>query len=284
VNLLELIKKNAKEHIAPDGTQYIGLSLAAEIKIAESMDVSRRDVEIRALNARIIPLRYHRNIGSIGIDGQVKLLQACVAVVGCGGLGGLVIELLARTGIGKIKVIDNENYTEENLNRQTFSSEDSVLSKKKKIDMAKNRTDVVNSAVETETHSARLEYQNAEILFSDVNVIVDALDNIHSRFVLQDVAKDLGIPLVSAAIAGFCGYLTVIMPGDKGWKAFYNHKKVQERGVEKEWGNLGPTASMAAALEAQEVIKLLTGKGVPLRNRFLFFNTEDNDFTYIDVI
>lgn len=284
MNLLELIKKNAKEHIAPDGTQYIGLSLAAEIKIAESMDVSRRDVEIRALNARIIPLRYHRNIGSIGIDGQVKLLQACVAVVGCGGLGGLVIELLARTGIGKIKVIDNENYTEENLNRQAFSSEDSVLSKKKKIDMAKNRIDVVNSAVETETHSARLEYQNAENLLSDVNVIVDALDNIHSRFVLQEVAKDLGIPLVSAAIAGFCGYLTVIMPGDKGWKAFYDHKIVQERGVEKEWGNLGPTASMAAALEAQEVVKLLTGKGVPLRNRFLFFNTEDNDFIYIDVI
>lgn len=284
MNLLELIKKNAKEHMAPDGTQYSGLNLAAEIKIAEDLDVSRRDVEIQALNARIIPLRYHRNIGSIGFTGQIKLLQACVGVVGSGGLGGLAIELLARTGIGKIKVVDDESYTEENLNRQIFSDEDSVLSKRKKIDMAKNRIDVVNSAVEIETHSVRLKGHNAEILLSDVNVIVDALDNIHSRFVLQEVATDLGIPLVSAAIAGFCGYLTVIMPGDKGWKAFYNHEVVQERGVEKEWGNLGPTASMAAALETQEVIKLLTEKGFPLRNRFLFFDTENNNFTYINVI
>lgn len=283
MNLLETIKKNAKEYKAPDESLFSGLSLSAEEKIAKDLNVSRKNIEITALKAGIIPLRYHRNIGSIGLQGQIKLLHSHVGVVGCGGLGGLVVELLARIGVGKIRIIDSDKYTEENLNRQLLSNENFVLSERRKIESAKARVEAVNSAVELETLSVRLTNKNAKILLSDVNVIVDALDSIKARFILQDVAKDLGIPFVSAAIAGFCGYLTVIMPGDKGWRAFYDQEKVKERGVEKEWGNLGPTAATAAALEVQEAVKLLTRKGQAIRGQFLFFDTENNNFTYIDV-
>jgi len=94
------VTESAESQAAPDGRTYLIISLKTTASISKSQDVPAKEVEITALKQGIVPCRYLRNIGTIGLDGQIKLLQSTVAVVGVGGLGGTVIELLARQGIG----------------------------------------------------------------------------------------------------------------------------------------------------------------------------------------
>jgi len=281
MNLEKALIDVAEEYEAPNGKVFRGISLDSVRKIARDFNLSCREVEIVALKQSIIPLRYQRNIGTLGTDGQIKLLESCVAVIGCGGLGGLLIELLARAGISELKVVDSKSFKEENLNRQILSSEISIG--RMKAEVARERIKTVNSATEIETYTVEFDSRNGKKILSGVDVVVDALDSVKARLVLQDVARRLKLPLVSAAIAGFCGYVTVILPGDSGWRALYGGQGSDVNGVERELGNLGATAAVAASLETQEVIKLISGRGEILRNRFLFFDTERNFFTYIDV-
>ena len=95
-DIRQLITESAESHIAPDGNARLVISLKTTASIASSRGASAKEVEAAALKQGIVPCRYLRNIGTIGLDGQLKLLQSAVAVVGAGGLGGTVIELLAR--------------------------------------------------------------------------------------------------------------------------------------------------------------------------------------------
>ncbi|MCX7703184.1 MAG: HesA/MoeB/ThiF family protein [Planctomycetota bacterium] len=283
MRLRSVIEKMAKEYETPSGQIFQGLSFEDIRAVAQKVEMTAKEVEIEALKAGIVPLRYQRNIGTLGIDGQIKLLKACCAVIGCGGLGGLVIELRTRAGVGRLKVVDSKRFKEENLNRQVLSSEISARAGRMKAEVAKEWIGVVNSATELEPYTIELNEKNAKETLRGVDVAVDALDSVTTRLTLQDAASKANVPLVSAAIAGFCGYVTTIFPQDRGWYTFYPKEKAPSAGIERQLGNLGPTAALAASLEAQEVIKILTGKGDPLRNRFLFFDTENNTFTYIEI-
>ena len=95
------------------GRDYLSLSTGSVAAMARDSGLSPREVEIEALQWGAIPERYQRNMGTLGIDGQLKLLNSSVAVVGAGGLGGSVIELLARVGVGRLKVIDHDVFSEE---------------------------------------------------------------------------------------------------------------------------------------------------------------------------
>jgi molybdopterin/thiamine biosynthesis adenylyltransferase len=232
---------------------------------------SVRDVELAALDMGVIPERYLRNLGTIGTQGQARLLRGTVAIVGLGGLGGYVAEALCRMGIGCLILVDGDAFQEHNLNRQLLSSEGNLGTEKTRA--ARQRLASVNSAVETVCHADMLTSANLPQLIGEADVVVDALDRLPSRLMLQEGAQELGIPMVHGSIAGFLGQVTTIFPRDRGLRALYGEgDPVPDQGLELELGTPAATPMTVAGWEAQEVVKILTGQGQPLRNRLLIID------------
>lgn len=225
--------------------------------------------------------RYDRNQGTIGWDGQEKLAAAKVAVIGAGGLGGLTVELLARMGVGYLKVIDGDTFAAHNLNRQLLATEANLG--RSKAHEAVSRITAINSEIVAEAVAVMLSDTNAIELLAGIDVIVDCLDNFSARQYAGQAARQLGIPLVHAAIAGFTGQVATIFPGDKSLELIYKPSGKSDRGIEVVLGNPAATPALAAALEVQEVVKLITGIGEPLRNKLLYFDTELNIFDIFEL-
>jgi molybdopterin/thiamine biosynthesis adenylyltransferase len=229
-----------------------------------------REASLALLAKGKIPERYLRNIGTLGIEGQKRLLHARVAVVGAGGLGGNIIELLARQGVGSLRVIDGDRFALHNLNRQPLATERTIGMNKATVAAA--RVAEINSEVETHAVPAMLDEDNAVKLLSGMDVLVDALDSIHCRRLLCRTARNLGIPLVHAAIAGLTGQVGTIFPAGPGLERIYPTSRGPDRGIETVLGNPAATPALAAAIQVQEVIKLLTGIGSILRAKLLYFD------------
>jgi molybdopterin/thiamine biosynthesis adenylyltransferase len=233
---------------------------------------SIRDVELAALEVGVVPWRYVRNLGTIGLEGQAKLLRATVAIVGQGGLGGYVTEALARMGVGRLILIDGDVFEEHNFNRQLLSAEAKLGTEKTQA--AQQRIAAINSAVEVNGHAVMLTHENLSQLLTGADVVVDALDRLPTRLVLQDGAQALGIPMVHGSIAGFLGQVMTIFPGDPGLRSLYGDQELPEQGLEAQLGTPAATPMAVAAWEAQEVVKILAGKGDLLRQRLLVMDME----------
>jgi len=255
--------------------------LAALRQVAGEHAVSERDVEVAALQERLLPARYQRSLGTAGWEGQLALLRSTVGIVGAGGLGGWIIEALARMGVGRIIVIDGDVFGENNLNRQALATEANLG--QSKVEAARQRVAQVNSAVEVVVHQLQVDEEQMVHLLRGSDVIVDALDALPTRLQLQRAARRLNRPMVHGAIAGFVGQVMTILPGDRGLEGLYGDGRVPERGIEVQWGNPAATPMMVAAWEVQEVIKLLTGRGQPLRNRLLFMDSESGTVDLLTV-
>lgn len=269
----------ARETMGPDGTPLWVIPLDAIDRFAEEMGLTRRKAEIAALQEQVLPMRYLRNFGTVGWEGQLALLQSTVGIVGAGGLGGWIIEGLARMGVGRLIIIDGDVFEENNLNRQALCVERSLG--KPKVLLAQQRVTEVNAAVEIVTHQLRVDEEQMVQLLHGAQVVVDALDALPTRLELQRAARRLSIPLVHGAIAGYVGQVMTIFPDDPGLLEFYGGERVPERGIEAQWGNPAATPMMIAAWEIQEVVKLLTGRGKPLRRRLLFM---DSELGHVDVL
>jgi len=261
------------------------LSLAACQQISEKEGVPLREVEIAAIQQRVLPVRYQRNLGTVGWEGLRKLLEATVAIAGLGGLGGWVVEGLARMGVGHLILIDGDRFEENNLNRQLLSIPAVIGSAKTAV--ARDRVAAVNPATQVTTYQQQITRDTLPQMLSTeqatVNVLVDALDTLPTRLMLQDVAQSLNIPMVHGAIAGYVGQVMTIFPGDQGLYALYGRGPVPERGIETAWGNPAATPMMVSAWQIQEVVKIITGKGIPLRNRMLFMDAEVGEVTILNV-
>lgn len=245
----------------PSGKIYSCLTIAALSELERVSGLSRRALEIKALEEGIIPARYERNLGTIGTGGQLKLLKARVGLVGAGGLGGLAAELLARMGVGSLVVIDDDVFADSNLNRQLLAQETNLNCPK--AEEAGRRINVVNSAVEVVTHVKRGHAKNLPHLLGGCALALDCLDNLPSRFDLEEACQGLGIPLIHAAIAGLIGQLAVIRPGGPLLSAIYGpeSKESAQKGAELKLGIPAATASMLAAWQVSEAVKYLTGSG-----------------------
>jgi molybdopterin-synthase adenylyltransferase len=250
------------------------LTLERAHELAERSGVGLAAVYAEALAAGVVPLRYVRNLGTLGIEGQRALLRATVAVVGLGGLGGYVVEGLARSGVGRIVAIDGDVFEEHNLNRQVLSSEAGLG--RGKAEAAAARVAAINAAVAVDAPPVRLTRENATALLGGADVIVDALDNLPDRLLLQEAAAALDRPLVHGAIAGFVGQVMVVLPGDRGLRALYPGS-VPEKGVESVTGTPAATPMLVAALQVQETVKLIAGLGTPLRHCLLLLDTESGE-------
>lgn len=256
------------------------LDCQAVRRLAQVHGLAPREVELAALAMQIAPERYRRNLGTVGWEGQIALLRARVFIVGAGGLGGWVIEALARMGVGRLEIIDGDVFAENNLNRQLGCTEATLG--RPKAEVLAERVAEVNCATTVIAHNCWLTEHNAVELLRGADLIVDALDTLPTRFLAQKAARTLGVPLVHGAIAGYTGQVMTILPGDAGLEALYGPGPYPERGVEVLLGNPSATPMMTAAWQAQQVVKLLTGaeQGL-LRNRLMLMDAQAGDVTFI---
>ncbi len=223
--------------------------------------------------------RYKRNIKALSLEENIILNNSKVCVVGCGGLGGYIIEMLGRLGVGAITAIDGDVFEESNLNRQILMYEAS-LGKNKAL-AAKERMSSINSKIIVKPVREFVTEANAEQLLCEHNVVVDALDNIPSRFILQNVCDNLGIPLVHGAIAGWYGQVSTIYPGERTLSKIYADNFSQ--GLEKELGTPSFTPALISSIEVSETVKILIGKENLLRNKLLFIDLLNNEYDIIDL-
>lgn len=201
--------------------------------------------------------RYLRNHNALSEEEQVMLSTKRVLVVGCGGLGGMVIECLARIGVGHLRVVDGDVFDESNLNRQILSS--TMNLGRPKTLAAKHRVLAINPLVEVDAVQADLTAENASELLANCDVAVDCLDTIPARLLLQEAAKSAGLPLVHGAVAGWMGRICVIQPGQDLLNLLYPGLG-GTHGEEQQTGTLAFTASLTASWQAAEVVKVLLGK------------------------
>lgn len=251
------------------------LTLEQAQRFAEQTQIPLRIVEWFALDNGLTPCRYQRNVGSLGIAGQKKLLESKVIVVGLGGLGGYVLEELARVGVGQIATVDCEVFDETNLNRQLLCEEGNLG--KKKVAQAKDRLKRVNKAVEMTGFATPLDELPKEI-WHDGDLAFDCLGNIDDRFVLAERCSEAHVPLVHGAIAGWYGQVGVVWPGSGMLKKMY---KCLGRGIERNIGTTPFTAAITASLMVAEGIKIMTGKNAGQDQKMLFFDLLDDDWQTI---
>lgn len=246
-----------------------------QVAASERFEVPLARVEETALAAGILPARYLRNRQAISVAQQLILFRSRVAVLGCGGLGGFVIEELARLGVGTIIAIDPDVFEEHNLNRQLLSSPATLG--RTKSEAAAARVAEVNPAVTLIAHHAAYTPENGEELLHSAQVIVDALDSIPTRLALAKTCTSLGIPMVHGAIGGWYGQVCTQFPGDDTVQKLYS-RWVEGKGVEQQLGNPSFTPAVVASMEVAEVCKILLGVGDPLRNRKLVINLLEMSF------
>jgi molybdopterin/thiamine biosynthesis adenylyltransferase len=227
--------------------------------------------------------RYSRNFDTLTRPQQAQLASSRVAVLGLGGLGGGVSEMLARTGVGHLTLIDGDVFEPSNLNRQLFCTEE-VLGISKAL-AAEKRIRAVNSQVKITAVHQYADDDTFYDLIKDCDLVVDCLDSIPARFMLEHAAKKAQIPLVAGAIAGVTGQVTVIFPEDKGYELIYGKKEhLPAKGIESRTGNISYCALMISALQASECIKVLLDRGDILRNKLLIMELWSNSFEVMDMI
>ena len=234
--------------------------------VAKRFGLTLAQAEETILTLGYLPARYQRNRTTLTQSGQLELFRSRVAVIGCGGLGGYVIEELARLGVGQLVAIDPDVFEEHNLNRQLLSSPRSLG--QAKVEMAAARVAEVNPAVTLTPWQVAFGAANGDELFQGVQVVVDALDSIPVRLELVEVCSRLGIPLVHGAIAGWYGHVATQFPGEQSIQKIYA-SWVEGKGIEQQLGNPSFTPAVVASLEVAEVCKVLLGQGEPLQRRQL---------------
>lgn len=277
--LLEEVRSASREMTDPAGRRVRVLEELPAADLEETFQCDSGDVFTIALEQGIWPYRYLRNRDSLSCQEQLKLARAKVAVIGSGGLGGTVILLLARIGVGCLKVIDGDVFDETNLNRQALS--DVVRLGRPKALEAQKRVGAINPAVKVIARQIKVDSENARDLLGDVDVVVDALDNVADRILLDETTQALGIPLVHGAIAGFEGQLMTVLPGDPGLKRLYGETPGEKDDPARPEAVLGVpaiTPSLVATLQAMEVIKILLNRGRSIRNRMLHMDLESGRF------
>jgi molybdopterin/thiamine biosynthesis adenylyltransferase len=248
--------------------------------IAQDLGLSLLDVFKATLRLGIYPRRYLRNRESLSLQDQLKLAESRVAVVGAGGLGGTVIQLLGRIGIGRLAVVDCDVFDETNLNRQAFCTTAWVGQPKALAVQAQMK--VINPAAEVLAHNIRLDSASGPEILAGCQVIVDALDNVKDRLTLEALAKSLGVPFVHGALAGFEGQLLTVFPEDRGLKQIYGSGEKGASAANRPEFLLGVpsiTPSLVATLEAMEVLKILLNRGTPFRNKMVYIDLERGEWS-----
>lgn len=258
----------------PAGRAVRVIEDSASLEIARQAGLELPEIYRRALSLGICPYRYIRNGDTLSGAEQLRLAESRVAVAGAGGLGGQVILLLARVGVGTLVVADGDRFEESNLNRQSLCATGTVGELKALA--AAGTVASVNPGVRVIPHPVKLDGGVIDGILADCDAVVDGLDNVPDRMLLQDAAARLGIPMVHGALAGFEGRVMTVLPGDAGVRALYGDAPGPEgpNSPEAVLGVPAVTAALVGTLQAMEVLKILLGRGTLFRNVMAYADLE----------
>jgi molybdopterin/thiamine biosynthesis adenylyltransferase len=212
--------------------------------------------------------RYDRQImiGEIGQKGQEKLKRSRVIIAGAGGLGSSIAIYLTAAGIGMIRMIDHDQVALSNLNRQILHWEEDIG--RKKVDSARTKLRNLNSVVEIEAIAETITEGNISHFVDGCDVIVDAMDNLPTRYLLNRCAIEKNIPFFHGAVNGFEGRVMTIIPGKTAClRCMYRGPVPQEK-----FPVIGVAPAVIGSIQATEVIKYLIGIGRLLTNRLLIYD------------
>jgi sulfur-carrier protein adenylyltransferase/sulfurtransferase len=229
--------------------------------------------------------RYSRHflLPEIGVEGQQKLLDAKVLLLGAGGLGSPAALYLAAAGVGTIGLVDDDTVDLSNLQRQVIHTTDRIGVAK--VDSAEESMKAINPDVNVVKHKARLNASNIMEILEGYDLVVDGVDNFPTRYLLNDASVRLQIPVVSASILGFDGQLSVFKPYDGPcYRCLYPVPPPAELAPScGANGVLGVLPGTMGLLQATEVIKLVVGTGEPLIGRLLLYEALGATFTELKV-
>jgi sulfur-carrier protein adenylyltransferase/sulfurtransferase len=229
--------------------------------------------------------RYGRHIllPEVGAEGQAKLLDAKVLLLGAGGLGAPTALYLAAAGVGTLGIVDDDDVDLSNLQRQVIHSTKTIGTPK--VDSAEQTINGLNPDVKVVKYPVRLDSSNIMEIIEGYDVIVDGVDNFPTRYLLNDATVRLGIPVVSASILGFDGQLSVFKPHDGPcYRCLYPVPPPAELAPScGANGVLGVLPGTMGMLQATEVVKLVTGIGEPLVGRLLLYEALGATFTELKV-
>jgi sulfur-carrier protein adenylyltransferase/sulfurtransferase len=218
--------------------------------------------------------RYSRHVlvPEVGLEGQLKLLDAKVLCLGAGGLGAPVTLYLAAAGVGTLGVVDDDVVDLSNLQRQVIHTTDSIGTPK--VDSAERAIKALNPDVNVVKYQTRLDASNIMEIIEGYDIIVDGVDNFPTRYLLNDASVRLKIPVVSAAILGFEGQLSVFAPYEGPcYRCLFRQPPPAELAPScGANGVLGVLPGTMGLLQATEVIKLIIGSGDPLIGRLLMYD------------
>ncbi len=229
--------------------------------------------------------RYSRHflLPEVGEEGQRKLLEAKVLLLGAGGLGSPTALYLAAAGVGTLGIVDDDTVDVSNLQRQVIHKTATVGVAK--VDSAEDAIHALNPDVDVVKYQTRLDASNIVEIIEGYDIIVDGVDNFPTRYLLNDASVRLKIPVVSAAILGFEGQLSVFAPYDGPcYRCLFRVPPPAELAPScGANGVLGVLPGTMGLLQATEVVKLIIGAGTPLLGRLLMYDALDASTTELKV-
>lgn len=221
-------------------------------------------------------MRYSGQIGLLGTEGQKKLEDSFVTVVGCGGLGTFVSLFLVSAGVGRIRLVDGDVPSESNFNRQFFYPG----TKGFKADILAKKLKEVNDSVTIEPVCEYLDGKNGNRITEGSDIVADCLDSLESRLILNKFAVNRNIPLSHGGVDGFLGQVTLVIPGKTPCLEciFGNMNDVGEAPK-----SLSSPVSMIASVQATDIIKYITGIGETLAGSLLTISMDSNSYNKVGI-
>jgi molybdopterin/thiamine biosynthesis adenylyltransferase len=267
----------AETRVLPGGRELRVLPFFTALDLARSLPrtAGRRSlalVEREALALGVCPERYVRNLETYSLEDQLRLANSAVGLVGLGGLGGHVLELLARAGVGHVRAADGDEFEPSNLNRQLYATRRSLLGYKAAAAAARMR--VVNPGALFEPIAAHLDEAGMGRLLEGLGLCVDALGGLEGRAALARRAAAAGVPLVTGAVAGQTGLVATVLPGGACPAELFG----QGGGAEDRLGTPAPAVAAAAAIMAGEAVNILCGRAPALAGKMLAFDLSRMSF------
>jgi len=226
-------------------------------------------------------IRYSRQIilKNVGALGQKKILNSKVLIVGAGGLGCPIADLLARSGVGEIGIIDYDKVSLSNIHRQTLYTAKDV--NRYKVDIVKKRLNLINKDIKINTYNKKATEKNLNNLIKKYKIIVDGSDNFKTKFLLNKFSLKLNKILILGAISKFDGHIFTFDFSSKKspcLKCFYQSEPSDEILNCETEGILGSTANIVGAIQANEIIKKILSIGKDLKSNILILDLLNLNF------
>ncbi len=232
---------------------------------------------------RLMDGRYDRQLilPEIGSEGQCKLTEARVLIVGVGGLGSPLAAYLTAAGVGTVGLVDDDVVSVSNLQRQVLYDESQQG--KAKVLCAKQRLEALNSEVNVVAHHTRLTAGNARELISQYDIVADGTDNFATRYVISDACEALGKPYVYAAINGLDGQVAVLCKAKATYRTLFPDEKTMLSMPHPGKAVAGVTPAVVGSVEAGQVMQLICGYGEPLIDRLWTIDLRTMQSFIIDI-